>query len=152
MAGARLRGSLPDLVSGAHDTGCAGYRRSHETLNGHNRSISQLRAGSPAFSHGPERRWWVRRETSSARRPTLSWMTVDEQQSLLPMSGEEELRLTIEQARAAQRQTPRARRVGAVSDEEIRCAVAKAEGAAIRRALETAKRAQQRGLFLTLGR
>ena len=79
-------------------------------------------------------------------------MTVDEQQSPLPISGEEELHLTIELARAAQRQTPRTQRVGAVSDEEIRRAVAKAEGAAIRRALETAKRAQQRGLFLTLGR
>jgi hypothetical protein len=80
-------------------------------------------------------------------------MTSDEQPRL-PVGGQgkEGPRSAIERARAAQRLSSRARRSEEVSDEEIRRAVAKAEATAIRRALEQARRAQQRRVFLTLGR
>jgi len=68
-------------------------------------------------------------------------------------SGEEgERPAAIEGVRAAEAQVVRARRVGAVSDEEIRRAVAKAQETATRRALSKAKQAEQRRLFLALGR
>jgi len=82
----------------------------------------------------------------------VSVIAADAEELGFPSGKDGKRPAAIEGVQAAEAQAVRARRIGAVSDEEIRRAVAKAQETAARRALAKAKQAEQRRLFLALGR